>query len=388
MSRLDTILNPKDDNAPTLRAEHVLSPQLSPSSPISSASETSRTSRIAQGYREIQGHCAHPTCPDTLRCLPDTDERPQHTLPVILRCAILGSTMKRLTIRDIYAAMEEKYPYYRTAGPTWKQSVRHHLSLNRLFERQPRPVTDPGFGSYWTVNLEAPPGTKRPRKRGRPKRDVNDDAESAPTKRRGRPRKVPETENGRQEAGHSHIATLAVASGDHLSTHISVSSTRTGTQRSYEHEDEGRTAPFELGAAWLGEEECESEDDNGDPPQRPTTPAYDRAVNIRLSPSPSRGTLRQPHCDSIPDAFPENIIDHLKIQMGILRRQASEARSEAASMAQQLSESRAALKATEDRLEAEVTKRKEAERLANEEARMRKAVEDELRTSRGATDHR
>ncbi len=48
-----------------------------------------------------------------------------------------------------------------------QQSVRHHLSLNRLFERQPRPVTDPGFGSYWTVNLLAPPGTKRPRKRGR-----------------------------------------------------------------------------------------------------------------------------------------------------------------------------------------------------------------------------
>lgn len=49
----------------------------------------------------------------------------------------------------------------------FQQSVRHHLSLNRLFERQPRPVTDPGFGSYWTVNLLAPPGTKRPRKRGR-----------------------------------------------------------------------------------------------------------------------------------------------------------------------------------------------------------------------------
>ncbi|KAI0053388.1 winged helix DNA-binding domain-containing protein, partial [Auriscalpium vulgare] len=78
--------------------------------------------------------------------------RPQHTLPVILRCAILGSPKKRLTIREIYAAMEDKYPYYKTAGSTWKQSVRHHLSLNRLFERQPRPVTDPGFGSYWTVN--------------------------------------------------------------------------------------------------------------------------------------------------------------------------------------------------------------------------------------------
>ncbi|ETW86676.1 hypothetical protein HETIRDRAFT_307860, partial [Heterobasidion irregulare TC 32-1] len=98
-------------------------------------------------------HHPHPSCPNTLSCLPDTDGRPQHTLPVILRCAILGSAKGRLTIRDIYKAMEEKYPYYKTAGQTWKQSVRHHLSLNRLFERQPRPVTDPGFGSYWTVNL-------------------------------------------------------------------------------------------------------------------------------------------------------------------------------------------------------------------------------------------
>ncbi|KZV74064.1 winged helix DNA-binding domain-containing protein, partial [Peniophora sp. CONT] len=97
-------------------------------------------------------HDAHETCPDALNCLPDTEGRPQHTLPIILRCAILGSPKKRMTIREIYAAMEEKYPYYRTAGQTWKQSVRHHLSLNRLFERQPRPVTDPGFGSYWTVN--------------------------------------------------------------------------------------------------------------------------------------------------------------------------------------------------------------------------------------------
>lgn len=146
----------------------------------------------------MRPHDPHPDCPDTLACLPDTMGRPQHTLPVILRCAILGSPKKRLTIREIYAAMEKKYPYYKTAGPAWKvrlsalqlsfvfaganrtclahrcpwqQSVRHHLSLNRLFERQQRPATDPGFGSYWTVNLEAPPGTKRPRKRGRTQKD-------------------------------------------------------------------------------------------------------------------------------------------------------------------------------------------------------------------------
>lgn len=239
-------------------------------------------------------------------------------------------------------------------------------------------MTDPGFGSYWTVNLEAPPGTKRPRKRGRPKRDVNGDVESVPAKRRGRPRKVPETENS-QQAGHSHIA-LPIPSGDRVSAHISVSSMRTGNGRSYEHEHEDHLAPFELSAAWRGEEEPESEDDCDDPPKRPTTPAYDRAVTVRLSSSPSRGTLRQLQDDSTPDVFPENIIDHLKVQMGMLRRQASEARSEAASIAQQLSDSKAVLKDTEDRLEAEVLKRKEAQRLAEVEARMRRAIEDELRT--------
>ena len=65
-------------------------------------------------------HAPHENCPDSLDCLPDTDGRPQHTLPIILRCAILGSSKRRLTIREIYTEMESKYPYYKTAGPAWK----------------------------------------------------------------------------------------------------------------------------------------------------------------------------------------------------------------------------------------------------------------------------
>lgn len=103
------------------RVDLTSSPPLN-SSPTSSAGEHSRTSKFSHSLQDAKEHCAHPTCPDTLCCLPDTDGRPQHTLPVILRCAILGSKMKRLTIREIYAAMEEKYPYYRTAGSTWKVS--------------------------------------------------------------------------------------------------------------------------------------------------------------------------------------------------------------------------------------------------------------------------
>ncbi|KAI0361056.1 hypothetical protein OH77DRAFT_390436 [Trametes cingulata] len=170
MSSLNNLLNPESSYESSLRLQAVRSPSSSNTSPTNERIITPiplvKAKPSPQTEVIIRAHEPHPDCPDTLACLPDTDGRPQHTLPVILRCTILGSPRKRLTIREIYAAMERKYPYYKTAGPAWKQSVRHHLSLNRLFERQPRPPSDPGFGSYWTVNLDAPPGTKRPRKRG------------------------------------------------------------------------------------------------------------------------------------------------------------------------------------------------------------------------------
>lgn len=90
-------------------------------------------------YPSNRPHATHENCPDSLDCLPDTDERPQHTLPVILRCAILGSARKRLTIRDIYSAMEQKYPYYKTAGPAWKVSLCFHDDLS--------------YNSYYSSNL-------------------------------------------------------------------------------------------------------------------------------------------------------------------------------------------------------------------------------------------
>lgn len=94
-----------------------------PSSPASMVSDPPAKPKQPKSARYVQvfnKHEPHPDCPDTLACLPDTDGRPQHTLPVILRCAILGSPRRRLTIREIYAAMEDKYSYYKTAGPTWK----------------------------------------------------------------------------------------------------------------------------------------------------------------------------------------------------------------------------------------------------------------------------
>ncbi|ESK92674.1 forkhead box protein c2 [Moniliophthora roreri MCA 2997] len=301
---------------------------------------------IPQYVPQHRDHKPHPNCPDTLACLPDTDGRPQHTLPVILRCAILGSPRKRLTIREIYAAMEGKYAYYRTAGSTWKQSVRHHLSLNRLFERQPRPVTDPGFGSYWTVNLAAPPGTKRPRKRGRPNKN-KDTATKEVDKRRGRPRKdsEPPPTKWKPSPEGEFMDELQSNCGGDIHMH-------------------GRSE----------DELLESEEEIMHPFER-------RSSLIGLTPYPSGAAASRALDES---AYAT--IEKLQTEVAELRRQSSDAVSLSIRLSDQLAQAHAeasraksSLRSIESLLEEESGKRMDAEKQVAEEIKLRHEAEEKLR---------
>lgn len=286
--------------------------------------------------------------------------------------------------------MEDKYAYFRNTGPTWKvrwflfwnpsalirfpqQSVRHHLSLNRLFERQPRPVTDPGFGSYWTVNLSAPPGTKRPRKRGRTSKAIPgpsqvDSKQPNQQKKRGRPRK-PLAQRGSSAEPSAFASPPTFTPGT------------TSSVRTYEHDSEEHTERQDSSHGCNGsEDEYESEEDMVMP--RNHNPSASGLDVLGIHEAASRLYSSDKGCRAY-SAVDEGVVDRMQIEMAGLRRQAADAISVSLRISDQLAEAqaeaaraKAALRATESLLEEEGRKRREAERIASEENRLRRAAEE------------
>ncbi|KZT73558.1 winged helix DNA-binding domain-containing protein, partial [Daedalea quercina L-15889] len=88
---------------------------------------------------------------------PIPGEKPNYPYPTLIRAAILGSPRRALTLQGIYRALEDRFEWFRNHSKdrAWQNSIRHNLSLNKLFRRLQKPITEPGKGSYWTVDLAA-----------------------------------------------------------------------------------------------------------------------------------------------------------------------------------------------------------------------------------------
>ncbi|XP_033110788.1 forkhead box protein M1-like [Anneissia japonica] len=80
-------------------------------------------------------------------------QRPPYSYSALIQFAISSSSTGRMTLREIYQWIEDNFPFFRTAKPGWKNSIRHNLSLHKMFIRQP--PMGPGKSAFWTLQ----PGT-------------------------------------------------------------------------------------------------------------------------------------------------------------------------------------------------------------------------------------
>ncbi|KAH9063630.1 hypothetical protein EDB87DRAFT_1557719 [Lactarius vividus] len=100
---------------------------------------------------------------------PPPGEKPNYPLPTLIKLAIYDSPRSRLTLQEIYQALEDRFEWFRqrTDELSWKNSIRHNLSLRKCFLKVQRPITEPGKGSYWMIDLTQGEGNKRVRKRNK-----------------------------------------------------------------------------------------------------------------------------------------------------------------------------------------------------------------------------
>jgi len=87
--------------------------------------------------------------PHSQRIFQPEEPKPQHSYIGLIAMAILSSSEIKLVLSDIYQYILDNYPYFRTRGPGWRNSIRHNLSLNDCFIKSGRSAN--GKGHYWAI---------------------------------------------------------------------------------------------------------------------------------------------------------------------------------------------------------------------------------------------
>lgn len=84
------------------------------------------------------------------RNLQPEEPKPQHSYIGLIAMAILSTPDGKLVLSDIYQHILDHYPYFRSRGPGWRNSIRHNLSLNDCFIKAGRSAN--GKGHYWAIH--------------------------------------------------------------------------------------------------------------------------------------------------------------------------------------------------------------------------------------------
>ncbi|KAL1922481.1 uncharacterized protein VTP21DRAFT_10020 [Calcarisporiella thermophila] len=140
----------------------------------SSAPTPSSTTPYHPGLTKPRANFASISAPTLKPAMPLHVGRPSQSYAALIQQAIESSPHQHLSVSEIYTWFLTHYPYFRTAQCTWKNSIRHNLTMKRMFVRESRPACENGKGGVWRINYAAKNGSgeKQP-KADRTRRQYN-----------------------------------------------------------------------------------------------------------------------------------------------------------------------------------------------------------------------
>ncbi|KAH3869271.1 forkhead box protein J1-A-like isoform X2 [Dreissena polymorpha] len=80
--------------------------------------------------------------------------KPPYSYATLICMAMKETKKSKITLSAIYNWITDNFMYYRLADPSWQNSIRHNLSLNKCFQKVPRRKDEPGKGGFWRINPE------------------------------------------------------------------------------------------------------------------------------------------------------------------------------------------------------------------------------------------
>ena len=92
-------------------------------------------------------------------------QKPKMSYDQLITEALANAKNRMLTLNNVYLAIAARHPFYKIENPSWKNCIRHNLSLNKNFTK----LSD-GKGSFWMLEpgaesiLLAKPDKKSARK--------------------------------------------------------------------------------------------------------------------------------------------------------------------------------------------------------------------------------
>ncbi|XP_037134143.1 forkhead box protein J1-B [Syngnathus acus] len=124
-------------------------------SPVTSGSDTTlvpRFSNYAHLGSAFQSIPIQATPPAEVDYKTNPKVKPPYSYASLICMAMEASKQPKVTLSTIYNWITENFCYYRHAEPSWQNSIRHNLSLNKCFKKVPRQKDEPGKGGFWQID--------------------------------------------------------------------------------------------------------------------------------------------------------------------------------------------------------------------------------------------